>query len=86
MKAYYDALEKEQQAWRALDGQLPGMPSCSPALWADWVDAVAQLNAEGARFMQAHQLGAMSAPVRRRGGHRAAARRAPETEPGGRTR
>lgn len=70
MKAYYDALDREQQAWRALDGNLPGMSKCSPALWAEWVDAVAHLNAEGARFMQAHQLDSMGAPAQRRGSHR----------------
>jgi hypothetical protein len=70
MKAYYDALEKEQQAWRALDGQLPGLSKCSPALWAAWLDAVAQLNAQGARyFMKSHQLGAMPEPPQRRGSH-----------------
>lgn len=70
MKAYYDALDREQQAWKALDGHLPGLSKCSPALWADWLDAVAQLNAEGARFMKSHKLEAMPAPPQRRSGHR----------------
>jgi hypothetical protein len=70
MEAYYAALEKEQQAWRALDGNLPGVAKCSPALWADWVDAVAQLNAESARLMQPHQLESLPEPAPRRGRYR----------------
>ncbi len=50
MKAYVRALEREQKAWRALDGHLPGTAGCSPALWSEWLDATAELNVEIARY------------------------------------
>jgi hypothetical protein len=49
MKDYLPAVEREQKAWEALGGRLPGMAGCSPALWAEWVEATAQLNAVLAR-------------------------------------
>ena len=71
MKAYIRALEREQEAWRALDGLLPGMSGCSPALWADWMEAVARLNVEVARCTHIHQLEVMAAaPAQRRANQR----------------
>ncbi len=56
MKKYLSALEREQAAWQALDGRLPGMPGCSPQQWDEWVDAVTRLNAEAQRCMRIHGL------------------------------
>jgi hypothetical protein len=52
MKDYLAAVDREQKAWAALEGRLPGMAGSSPALWAEWVEATAQLNAEMARMTQ----------------------------------
>jgi hypothetical protein len=70
MKAYYDALDREQHAWRALDGNLPGSTEWSSVLWAEWVDAVAQLNVQSARMMQSHPRQAIATPTLHRRRHR----------------
>ena len=70
MQAYLYAVEREKQAWQALGGRLPGMAGCSESLWAEWMDAVAQLNTELARYTHTQQTGAQRAPQQPRGMHR----------------
>lgn len=54
--AYLAAVEREQRAWQALEGRLPGMAGCSPALWAEWVEATAELNAQVARYTRVERM------------------------------
>ena len=56
MKACVDAMEREQRAWQALHGRLPGMAGCSPEIWSEWVQATAELNAQLARYMQVKRV------------------------------
>jgi hypothetical protein len=41
-QAYNDAIQKEQDAWAALNGRLPGSSDYDPDAWQAWRDAVAQ--------------------------------------------
>jgi hypothetical protein len=72
MNTCLDAVEREQRAWHALEGRLPGMPGCSPALWAEWVDATAELNAEVARYTRVEEVPQLAKERRRKGPARAA--------------
>ena len=49
MERHLGAVEREEEAWDALEGRLPGMNGCSQTLWSAWMDAVAQLRAEAER-------------------------------------
>ena len=68
MNTYLNAVEREQRAWHALEGRLPGMAGCSPALWAEWVDATAELNAEVARYTRVEAAPLPASHGRRRKG------------------
>ena len=70
MKDYLAAVEREKSAWQALGGRLPGMSGCSESRWAEWMDAVAQLNTELARYTHTQQGAAVRAPQQPRGMHR----------------
>jgi hypothetical protein len=48
------------------------MPGCSPALWAEWVDATAELNAEVARYTRVEEVPQLAKERRRKGPARAA--------------
>jgi hypothetical protein len=53
MKDYDDAMEREHQAWEALQCRPPGTRRFSRVLWAAWVDAVSAMNLEAERYLKA---------------------------------
>ena len=42
-EAYMATIAREQRAWAALEGHMPGMPEGDAGLWDEWVEAVAHL-------------------------------------------